>query len=263
MTIASKYADLRWTKQRESTVLFWWGINEGLGADTAASHKHFVRHTVFTPRLFRNYNRNTVQGRQRAHALTRLCFTTARQRGAAWAPHCPHTKRCGTRWTPTRAELLSGHPQDCEGSGDGKGPCMPLPRGHLKCIPASQTTAMTESERKARIWSLGKKNILLSEQEGYEHLCNCFVTRALVLCATAAESRAHKEFVGCTTAFLCVKQPPRKQLPRSISRDSRSLKWCSNPHWVNSVYLYFCSYLVAFLWCPHPEQDGMPFMYET
>lgn len=179
-------------KQRESTVLFWWGINEGLGADTAASHEHFVRHTVFTPRLFRNYNRNTVQGRQRAYALARLYFATTRQQGAAWPPHWPHTERCGTHWAPTRAGCSLDIPQsrDQGGSEDGKGPCLPLPRGHLKWVPSSQTAAMMEGKQKARIWSLGKK-ILVSEQEGHEHLCNCFVTRALALSATAAESKAH------------------------------------------------------------------------
>lgn len=102
-----------------------------------------------------------MQGSQQAHALAHLYFATTRQQGAAWPLHWPRTEHCGTRWAPTRAgcSLDIPHSGDQGGSGDGKGPCLPLPRGHLKWVPASQTTAMMEGKQKARIWSLGKKNI--------------------------------------------------------------------------------------------------------
>lgn len=177
-------------KQTESTVLFWWGINEGLRADTAASHEHFVRHTVFTPRLSRNYNRNTVRGRQRASALTRCDFTTSRRRGAARCGLIPPPAPHPLLRHPPPAALRASPNGDRGGIRDGNGPCPPPQRGRLKRIPASHTAAMWEGKQTARIRILGGKKLLISERVGHEHSCNCFVTRALTLHVTAAESRA-------------------------------------------------------------------------
>jgi len=186
-------------KQTERTVLFWWGINEGLGADTAASHEHFARHTVFTPRLFHNYNRNALRGRQRAYAATCFPFYSNQALGTSAAWPDPPTSPPLTSAAPTRHSGLAARgaspraSRDRGGCRGGRGPCLPPQRGCLRCSPVSHTTATWEGKQKAGTQYLRKKrNLLISEREGHGHLRECFVTRALTLHVTAVESRAHR-----------------------------------------------------------------------